>query len=114
MSVRTRFGALALLLATFAMHPAFSQRGGGGGRTAATSGRYFSGKVALEDGSAPAEQVVIESKCTMTVRREATTDKSGGFGFTLGQGRNDLIGDLSASRPPDREAHRTPTGTIAR
>jgi tetratricopeptide (TPR) repeat protein len=94
------YGALALLLAVaFATHPAFGQRGGGGGgRTASISGRYFSGKVALEDGSPPPEPAVIESKCSMTVRKEATTDKKGGFGFNLGQGRSDLIGDMSASR----------------
>jgi hypothetical protein len=93
-----RFGSLALLLATLAMHPAFSQRGGGGGgggggRAAAVSGRYFSGKVALEDGSPPPEPAILESKCSMTVRKEASTDKSGGFGFTLGQGRSDLLPD---------------------
>jgi tetratricopeptide (TPR) repeat protein len=54
--------------------------------------------VALEDGSPPPEQAVIESKCSMTVRKEATTDKKGGFGFNLGQGRGDLIADMSASR----------------
>jgi hypothetical protein len=76
------------------MHPAYSQRGGGGGgRTAMISGRYFSGRVALEDGSQPPESAIIESKCSMTVRKEATTDKNGGFGFTLGQGRSDLLPD---------------------
>ncbi len=100
--MRMGYGALALLLAAaFATHPAFGQRGGGGGgggRTATVSGRYFSGKVALEDGSPPPEQAVIESKCSMTVRKEAATDKKGGFGFSLGQGRGDLIADMSASR----------------
>jgi len=94
--MRTRFGALALLLATLAMHPAFSQRGGGGGgggRATAITGRYFSGKVALEDGNPPAEPAILESNCSMTVRKEAVTDKNGGFGFTLGQGRSDLMAD---------------------
>lgn len=103
MSVRTGWGALALLLAAaFAIQPAFSQgRGGGGGRgAAAISARYLSGKVAFEDGSAPAESVVIESNCSATVRREATTDKKGAFGFTLGQGRSDLMaeGAINAAR----------------
>jgi tetratricopeptide (TPR) repeat protein len=54
--------------------------------------------VALEDGTAPAQPVVIESKCSMVVHKEATTDKHGGFGFTLGQGRSDLIADMSNTR----------------
>jgi len=99
--MRMGYSALVLLLAAaFATHPAFAQRGGGGGggRTASISGRYFSGKVALEDGNPPPETAVIESKCSMTVRKEATTDKKGGFGFNLGQGRSDLIADMSGSR----------------
>ena len=96
MSARTRLGALALLLATFAMHPAFSQRGGGG-RSATTSGRYLTGKVAFEDGSAPAPPAVVESRCSAVVRKEATTDKKGEFGFTLGEGRSDLLADGGSS-----------------
>jgi hypothetical protein len=95
--MRTGSGALVLLLAAvFVVYPAFGQRGGR--RTAAAASRNFSGKVALEDGSAPAEQAVIESNCAATVRKEATTDKKGAFAFTLGQGGGDLMADANAAR----------------
>jgi tetratricopeptide (TPR) repeat protein len=51
----------------------------------------------LEDGSAPDERVVIESNCSTAIRQEATTDKKGAFGFTLGQGRGDLTTDANAA-----------------
>jgi tetratricopeptide (TPR) repeat protein len=81
------------------MQPAFGQgRGGAGRNTAASASRSFSGKVALEDGSAPAEPAVIESSCSAMVRKEATADAKGAFVFTLGQGGGDLTTDANASR----------------
>jgi tetratricopeptide (TPR) repeat protein len=100
--MRRGLGALALpLAAALAIHPAFSQ-GRGGGRTAAASGRYFFGKVALEDGSAPVEPAVIESRCSATLRKEAATDKKGEFRFTLGQGPSEPIADAAGASPRSR------------
>lgn len=46
---------------------------------------YLSGKVLLDDGTPPGEQVVIERICNGVVRPEAYTDTKGRFSFQLGQ-----------------------------
>lgn len=57
---------------------------------------YLSGHVTLEDGSSPAEKVIIESTCGGRIRQETTVDrKGGGFGFVIGQGSGDLMLDAT-------------------
>lgn len=46
---------------------------------------FLSGKVVLDDGTAPPEQVVIERICNGNPRPEAYTDSKGRFSFQLGQ-----------------------------
>jgi Flp pilus assembly protein TadD len=45
---------------------------------------FLSGRVTLEDGTAPPQRVVIERVCHGQVRREGYTDSQGSFGFQLG------------------------------
>jgi len=72
--------------------------GGGIGRTTAPTPRntntntdtlnrpaYLSGKVQMDDGSAPPEPVVIERVCNGHPRAEGYTDSKGRFSFQLGQ-----------------------------
>jgi tetratricopeptide (TPR) repeat protein len=96
--------------------PVFAQRGGGGGAASmpnnAANARapYFSGHVTLEDGSAPAAKVIIESMCSGTIREETTVDRKGGsFGFTLGQGSGDLM--LDATNQANRAGPSTSVST---
>jgi hypothetical protein len=46
---------------------------------------YLSGKVLMEDGTPPPEQVVVERVCNGVVRPEGYTDSKGRFSFALGQ-----------------------------
>jgi tetratricopeptide (TPR) repeat protein len=46
---------------------------------------FFSGKVMLDDGTPPPEQVVIERVCNGIARPEGYTDSKGRFSFQLGQ-----------------------------
>ncbi|HXI39065.1 MAG TPA: tetratricopeptide repeat protein [Bryobacteraceae bacterium] len=46
---------------------------------------YLSGKVLMDDGSAPPEPVVIERVCNGAPRAEGYTDSKGRFSFQLGQ-----------------------------
>jgi tetratricopeptide (TPR) repeat protein len=46
---------------------------------------FFSGKVLLDDGTPPPDQVVIERVCNGIARPEAYTDSKGRFQFQLGQ-----------------------------
>lgn len=67
----------------------------------------MSGHVTLEDGSTPADKVIIQSMCGGRIRDETTMDKKGGgFGFTLGQGSGDLMLDET-----NRDNHAGPTAT---
>ena len=45
---------------------------------------FLSGRVTLEDGTAPPDRVAIERVCNGQVRREGYTDSQGGFAFQLG------------------------------
>jgi tetratricopeptide (TPR) repeat protein len=59
---------------------------------------YFSGKVMLDDGSAPADAVRIERVCDGRTTFEAWTDEKGTFSFKVaGRGRDTTVDD--ASRP---------------
>jgi len=55
----------------------------------------ISGKVMLEDGTAPAESVVIERVCGGSVHAEAYTDSKGYFFFQLGERNNGVLQDAS-------------------
>ncbi len=90
-----------------ALQPALSQHapGGGAGGAGAGIGRpaspmprntntntdtlnrstYLSGKVVMDDGTAPPEPVVIERVCNGAPRAEGFTDSKGRFSFQLGQ-----------------------------
>ncbi len=57
---------------------------------------FLSGKVVLDDGTPPTEQVVIERVCNGVVRPEAYTDSKGRFSFQLGQNTG-LFADASTS-----------------
>lgn len=46
---------------------------------------FFSGKVMLDDGTPPPDQVVIERVCNGVARPEAYTDSKGRFQFQMGQ-----------------------------
>jgi len=46
---------------------------------------FLSGKVQMDDGTAPPESVVIERNCNGYVRAEGYTDSKGHFSFQLGQ-----------------------------
>lgn len=55
---------------------------------------FLSGKVMMEDGTPPPDQVVIERICNGVVRPEGYTDSKGRFSFQLGQNQH-MIGDAS-------------------
>ncbi len=57
---------------------------------------YLSGRVLLDDGTPPAETVVIESVCSGMVRQQAYTDSKGRFSFQWGQNTNMMM-DASVS-----------------
>ncbi len=62
---------------------------------------YVSGKVTVEDGTPPAERVLIQSNCEGTVRTEGYTDQKGVFSFDLANTRNRaLSGTAMASDTP--------------
>jgi tetratricopeptide (TPR) repeat protein len=51
---------------------------------------FLSGRVLLDDGTVPAETVVVERVCGTARRPEAQTDSKGRFSFQLGQTRSTL------------------------
>lgn len=55
---------------------------------------FVSGRVMLEDGTAPTDQVVIETVCSGTTHGEGYTDAKGYFALELGS-RNGIIQDAS-------------------
>ncbi|HUQ94081.1 MAG TPA: tetratricopeptide repeat protein [Bryobacteraceae bacterium] len=61
---------------------------------------FFSGKVMLEDGTPPSEQVTIERVCNGNPRPEAYTDSKGRFHFQLGQ-NTAMMADASVSGGAD-------------
>lgn len=57
---------------------------------------FLSGKVMLDDGTAPPDTVVIETVCGGVVRPQAYTDSKGRFSFQVGQNTNMMM-DASVS-----------------
>src|SRR5438105_3080049 len=57
---------------------------------------FLSGKVQMDDGTAPAELVLIERVCNGNPRAEAYTDSKGRFSFQLGQNQG-VLQDASMS-----------------
>lgn len=109
--VQTCFRALALFAAAFLLlQPAFSQRGGSNAPARSSTSVYYSGHVALEDGSIPKDKTIIESVCSGRVRQETTVDSRGGFGFTLGQGSGDAVMDAAST---DTRGAMGATGNVA-
>src|SRR5207245_9994047 len=61
---------------------------------------YLSGKVLMDDGTPPPEQVVVERVCNGVVRPEGYTDSKGRFSFALGQDTT-MMSDASMSSMGD-------------
>lgn len=61
---------------------------------------FLSGKVMLDDGTPPSEQVVIERVCNGVARPEAYTDTKGRFSFQLGQSMG-MMPDASVGSAAD-------------
>ncbi|HEY3740813.1 MAG TPA: tetratricopeptide repeat protein [Bryobacteraceae bacterium] len=57
---------------------------------------YISGKVVLEDGSAPPDPAIIERVCGAIHRIEAHTDTRGRFSFQLGKNAQDTEQDVAS------------------
>ncbi len=56
---------------------------------------FISGRVMMDDGTAPPEPVVIERQCAGTNRPEGHTDAKGRFHVQLGQNNVDMLSDAS-------------------
>src|SRR5262245_41991062 len=56
---------------------------------------FVSGRVLMEDGTPPTDQVVIERVCNGQPKSEGYTDSKGYFGFELGRKNNGMIHDAS-------------------
>ena len=61
---------------------------------------FISGKVMMDDGTAPSEQVVIERVCNGSPRPEGYTDSKGHFSFELGRNQATMV-DASYSNNDD-------------
>jgi tetratricopeptide (TPR) repeat protein len=61
---------------------------------------FLSGKVVLEDGTPPPDNVVIERVCNGIARPEGYTDSKGRFSFQLGQNQH-MMQDASVSSAAD-------------
>ena len=61
---------------------------------------FLQGKVMLDDGNPPGEQVMIERLCGGAARSEGYTDGKGRFSFELGR-NNQMYADASTSGPLD-------------
>jgi hypothetical protein len=56
---------------------------------------FVSGRVLLEDGTPPTDQVVIERVCNGQAKSEGYADSKGYFGFEIGRKNNGMIHDAS-------------------
>ncbi len=65
---------------------------------------YVSGKVTVEDGTPPAERVLIQSNCDGTVRTEGYTDQKGVFSFDLANMRNRVLSGAPMASDTSRDA----------
>lgn len=61
---------------------------------------YLSGKVLMDDGTPPPQQVVVERVCNGTPRPEGYTDSKGRFSFALGQ-NSAMMADASVGTMGD-------------
>ncbi len=67
---------------------------------------FFSGEVALEDGTKPPEAVLIQSVCKGLAKDEAWTDSKGRFSFKVSAGGPDSTTGDSAQATPDKDLSR--------
>ncbi len=74
---------------------------------------FISGKVMMDDGTAPTEQVVIERICNGSPRPEGYTDSKGNFSFELGRNQATMA-DASYSNVDDSFGGLSGRGTNSR
>lgn len=74
---------------------------------------FFSGRVTLDDGSAPPDPVRIERVCDGRITFEAWTDDRGGFGFKVDAEDRDKAGDATQPAPQGAELNK-PTLPVSR
>jgi tetratricopeptide (TPR) repeat protein len=67
---------------------------------------FFSGEVALEDGSKPPDAVLIQRVCKGIAKDEAWTDSKGRFSFKVSAGGSDTSTGDSAQATPDKDLAR--------
>ncbi len=67
---------------------------------------FFSGEVAMEDGTKPPEAVLIQSVCKSIAKDEAWTDSKGRFSFKVSAGGPDSTSGDSAQATPDKDLSR--------
>lgn len=90
----------------------------GGGATIASGGPggapqsvHISGRVLVDDGTAPASQVVIERMCGATAHAEGYTDSKGYFSVQLGQSAQVLDASQGIATHEDGMTQRTGVGS---
>ena len=98
MDSRTSAIAAMLLVAAVGAHAQFPYDG----RTTEKA-IYFSGDVALEDGSKPPEAVLIQRVCKGVARDETWTDSRGRFSFEVTANSTDTSTADSAQATPDKD-----------
>ncbi|MGD0295712.1 MAG: tetratricopeptide repeat protein [Bryobacteraceae bacterium] len=98
MDSRTSAIAAMLLVAAVGAHAQFPYDG----RTTEKA-IYFSGDVALEDGSKPPEAVLIQRVCKGVARDETWTDSRGRFSFKVTANGTDTSTADSAQATPDKD-----------
>jgi Tfp pilus assembly protein PilF len=74
---------------------------------------FVSGRVMMEDGTAPPDQVVIERVCNGQPKSEGYTDSKGFFGFEIGRQNNGMIHDASEDISNDPFSNRGGFGNSA-
>jgi tetratricopeptide (TPR) repeat protein len=67
---------------------------------------FFSGEVGLEDGTRPADAVLIQRVCKGIAKDEAWTDSKGRFSFKVSAGGADTSTGDSAQATPDKDLSR--------
>ncbi|MBZ5723558.1 MAG: tetratricopeptide repeat protein [Acidobacteriia bacterium] len=71
---------------------------------------FLSGRVMLEDGTAPPDTVTIERVCNGVPHAEGYTDSRGYFGIQLGQNNNGVLQDASETGGPGGGMQNAGTG----
>ncbi len=109
-SAQNRAGTAPVAPATGPGPASLTQPSSGGGE-AVERGWYLSGKVLMDDGSAPPVNVTIQRVCGGSGKPMAYTDSKGRFSFQVGQS-SDVLPDASVdSGEEGRVALMTPIGT---